>query len=326
MNDRRYRSLFWPILLIGVGVIWLLGNLGIIPAANFAVLASLWPVILIIIGLDVLFARSSPLIGALIGLLAIGGVIVVLIAGPALGLPNASVLRHEAIREPLGEAVRAELTLNLSSQPARIYALNQSNSNLLEGEIDFFGDLRFSSSGSALRKIHLERFNAAPSVMFSVDPTARWEIGLTPTIPLDLNINSASGSVELNFSALQLSALYLDQGSGSLNLTLPSTLDPYIATVKGGSGSLRIQLPQQGPLTLRLDGGSGSININSLRQSAIRLEIRDGGSGSVNVPNWMQRISGQDKEGVWESADYQTAANSILIICDDLGSGSFNLR
>ncbi len=326
MNERPYRSLFWPIILIGVGLIWLLGNLNVIPAANFATLSTLWPVILIIIGLDILFARQSPLVGALIGILAIGVLIVALIAGPALGLPNAAVLRHESIREPLGDAARAEITLNLSSQPARVFAMAGNNPNLLEGEIDYFGELRYTTSGSALRKIRLERFSPNPSVTFSIDPTARWEIGLRPAIPLDLRIDSASGSVDLDLAELQLSAFQLDQGSGSLRVNLPSAVDPYSAEIKGGSGSLTINLPQEGDLTLRLDGGSGSININVPSHAGIRLEVRDAGSGSVNLPDWLQRVSGRDKEGVWESANYQSAPNPILIICDDLGSGSFNLR
>ena len=45
----QYRSLFWPILLIGVGVVWLLGNLGYIPMPSLRMLIRLWPLILIVI-------------------------------------------------------------------------------------------------------------------------------------------------------------------------------------------------------------------------------------------------------------------------------------
>jgi len=34
-HPRGYRSIFWPILLVGVGVIWLLANLEIIPGWNW---------------------------------------------------------------------------------------------------------------------------------------------------------------------------------------------------------------------------------------------------------------------------------------------------
>ena len=67
MENKGYRSLFWPLVLIGVGVIWLLGNLGVISWTNLTVLFRLWPLLLIAIGLDLLIGRQSPAIGALIG-------------------------------------------------------------------------------------------------------------------------------------------------------------------------------------------------------------------------------------------------------------------
>ncbi|MFN7036832.1 MAG: LiaI-LiaF-like domain-containing protein [Bellilinea sp.] len=325
MNQKSYRSLFWPVLLIGVGVIWLLSNLGVIPRENLAMLVNLWPLILIIIGLDLLFGRQSPLAGVLIGVITVGMAVVVLIAGPALGLAAGGVLRHESIREPLGEAARAEIILNLSTHPARIYGLSNS-SQLLEAEIDYFGELRYTSSGERLRRIRLEQFQSNPSVTFSVDPTARWDIGLTSSIPLELTIDGSSGSAEFDLSSLQLANLEIDQSSGRMEIQLPAGIEPYTARIDGGSGSLQITLPDKGNLTLRLEGSSGSIQILTGGEIPLRLEIRDDGSGSVNLPAWLNRISGRDKEGVWESASYSSAANPIVIICEDLGSGSFTIR
>jgi hypothetical protein len=47
------------VILIAVGIIWLLGNLGVLSAANILVLLRLWPLLLIVIGLDLLFGRQS---------------------------------------------------------------------------------------------------------------------------------------------------------------------------------------------------------------------------------------------------------------------------
>ncbi|GIV63237.1 MAG: hypothetical protein KatS3mg045_0576 [Bellilinea sp.] len=325
MNQTSYRSLFWPVFLIGVGVIWLLSNLGVIPPQNLATLVNLWPLILIVIGLDILFGRRSAAAGAFVALIAVGIAVVVLIAGPAMGLSTSGVLRHESIREPVSEAARAEITLNLSSQPARIYPLSNS-ANLLEAEIDYFGELRFTSTGQRLRRIRLERIQSNPSVNFSVDPTARWEIGLTPSLPLELTVDGSSGSAELDLSSLQLTGLQIDQSSGRMEIQLPSSGTAYTAKINGGSGSLQINLPSEGNLTLRLEGSSGAIQIRTGGEIPLRLEIRDDGSGSVNLPDWLRRVSGRDKEGVWESASYAGADNPILIICEDLGSGSFTIR
>ena len=43
--------LFWPIILIGVGVIFLLNNLGVITGSPWEVIWRLWPVLLIALGL-----------------------------------------------------------------------------------------------------------------------------------------------------------------------------------------------------------------------------------------------------------------------------------
>ena len=42
--------LFWPIILIGVGVILLLNNLGVIMGSPWEVIWRLWPVLLIALG------------------------------------------------------------------------------------------------------------------------------------------------------------------------------------------------------------------------------------------------------------------------------------
>ncbi len=324
MNERPYRSLFWPIILIGIGLIWLLGNLGVIPAANFGILGSLWPLILIVIGLDILFARRSPLAGALIGLAAIAVVIFALIAGPALGLPSGSVLQSRSITEAIGNATSAEITIHTSSQPVRIYSLGDSPT-LMQAEIDYFGSLDFSARGDPVRRIRLQREGPA-NMGFTFDTQASWDIGLSARIPINLILDTASGSNRLDLSGLQLSGLYLDQGSGSTALSLPASSQPYNAQLIGGSGSLTVALPVETSLTIRLDGASGSIRLDSPAGSAVRLEVRDDGSGSVNPRSDMTRISGNGKEGVWETPGYGSAAHKILIICEDLGSGSFSLR
>ena len=89
----HYRSFFWPVLMLGAGVIWLLINMNIISTENLRILYDLWPILLIIAGLDVLFSRKLAFIGALLALLAITAVIYVLIYGsPFAFLSTAGLL------------------------------------------------------------------------------------------------------------------------------------------------------------------------------------------------------------------------------------------
>ena len=58
-NNMRRRSLFGPILLIAIGLVFLGNNLGLIPGEGWEMIWRLWPVLLIIAGLDELLRRQS---------------------------------------------------------------------------------------------------------------------------------------------------------------------------------------------------------------------------------------------------------------------------
>ena len=119
----RYRSLFWPLILIGVGVVWLLGNLGVISGANLSVLFRLWPLFLIAIGLDLLFGRNSQAIGALIGLGTVALIIVLMLVGPGLGWVASADVQTDTYNAALGDATSARMDLNLGVGAASVYAL-----------------------------------------------------------------------------------------------------------------------------------------------------------------------------------------------------------
>src|SRR5260370_39087310 len=87
--NRRYRSLFWPAILILVGVFALLVNAGFVPVERLDRLADLWPLILVVIGLELVVRRSVPgaaaeIAAVLIVLVAIGGAAAYVALGPSV--------------------------------------------------------------------------------------------------------------------------------------------------------------------------------------------------------------------------------------------------
>ena len=55
---RHYRSFFWPVVLILVGVVALLVNAGWLSSERLSLLTDLWPLILIVIGLELIVRRA----------------------------------------------------------------------------------------------------------------------------------------------------------------------------------------------------------------------------------------------------------------------------
>jgi len=60
------RDLFWPIIMIGGGLVLFLFGLGQLPLATLTGLWTWWPLLLVLVGLDWLVGRRWPLVGAIV--------------------------------------------------------------------------------------------------------------------------------------------------------------------------------------------------------------------------------------------------------------------
>lgn len=351
-KDFQYRSLFWPILLIGVGAVWLLANLGILPDVNFGFLLRLWPVALIAVGLDILFARRSPVLGALIGLGAVGLVIVLIFFAPDLGIDLSTDLKSLEFTEPLGSAEQARVVLDLERYPTTVDSAVGSNL-LFEANLETFTDVRFTARGESTKTLTIDPVTDS-GIDFNwfdqVGTDARWEINLSPDVPIDLSVDVGSGSAKLYLGDLDLSKLEIDGGSGSTDVTIPASSSDYDVSIDGGSGSFDVEVERGAAIDatfsvgsgswdviigsnvegrFNIDGGSGSTEIDVDGDVGVRVVVRDSGSGSVRVPSsfdLVDDLNDNDRDtGIWESDNYDSASHQIEISFDP-GSGSFTVR
>ena len=68
----RRRSVVWPSILIGLGIILLLQNFGLLSWSMWASLWRFWPLILVLIGLELFLQGSArALVGLLLGALLV---------------------------------------------------------------------------------------------------------------------------------------------------------------------------------------------------------------------------------------------------------------
>src|ERR1700693_475950 len=85
----RYRSFFWPLIMIVIALIALLVDLNVISADRLYRLADLWPLILVVIGLELIARRALHGVAvdvatALILLIAAGAAAGYVSVGPAI--------------------------------------------------------------------------------------------------------------------------------------------------------------------------------------------------------------------------------------------------
>ena len=173
------------------------------------------------------------------------------------------------------------------------------------------------------------------------------QLELTPEIPLALDVDGGSGEVDLNLAGLSLSELELDLGSGRADIVLPQTSEGYEVALDGGSGPVQVSVEDEADVTLEadlgsgpstfvmgevayaeleLDTGSGDVTFNVPDEANVRLVLEDDDAENLALPGWLEQISSDDDEQVWQTQGFDPAAGQIIIRLDDVGSGRLTVE
>lgn len=316
---QRSGAVFWALILIAAGVIWLLREANIFTGQNLAVLFRLWPLILIALGLELLVGRGSRSMSLLI----VGGTILILVVlmfvGPSIGLTSNVEIKSKTVSAPIAGAESATISVGMAVGPGSIYALNDSD-QLIVGDLRYIGDVTFNATGGNVAQINLSH-NGSVNIGFDFlgwtvgvdDRDLHWNVGLTPSIPIDLTVDGGVGDNTFDLTGLQLTRLNFKSGVGDATITLPA-LDGSSMPVQinGGVGKTIVNIPNGTFLSASIDGGVGETDIDVPDNAPVRVET-SGGLSSANVPSGWTRISGDDRNGVWESPAYAGAASDARI-------------
>jgi hypothetical protein len=263
----RYRSFFWPAVLILVGVFALLVNSGLVVPERLDRLADLWPLILVVIGLELLVRRSlqgatAELAAVLIVALAIVGATAYVALGPAIptGTHTLDVsgklgsLKQASVRV---EAKAAQITLEGADIGADLYrahvVYSGNTPNVAFAESN--GDLQILQSNS--------------SGFFFQDRRFALDLKLNTSVMWKIEVDSGASSDSFNLSSVPVSDIQLNTGASREDITLGSPSGSVPITVNGGALTVKVHRPKGVAASVAVSGGAVNLTFDGRQSHAV---------------------------------------------------------
>lgn len=347
---RRGRgSIFFALLLIVLGVIFLLSNTGVIQGDVWSLVAQFWPLLLIVIGLDSIYKRegfvaSTFLIGtgvifllANLGFLSVNVLQMVLTLWPILliAIGFDIMIGRRSIWAAIAGII---LILIILAGSLWVFGVSTSPGNLVQGE-----EIQQSLDGATRADVKIEtgagdvqigamdlagilvqgsvpieasqRIESSYSISNGVGVYLLRESGSTSFIP---GANTGSLEWDLNMTEAIPLDLALSLGAGNLEADL-STLQLDQLSMKTGVGNSKVSLPAQDGLEANIEGAIGQIQVVVPAGVGIQLQT-DTALVSLQLPPDFVRTG-----DVYLSPNYQTAAEK-LDLAVNLAMGSVVIR
>ena len=269
----RYGGLVWPGILILIGAIALLVNTNVITGDRLYRLGDLWPVLLIVIGLELFIVRApmpantAVVAGILVLLLAVGGSVAYVAAGPSVAGGTHTIDRSDG----LGGIDHGSLDVNVGAATLKIQS----------------GDL-----GGQLFSAHIEYSGPAPDVSVDrstghveISQNSTFHIGsehfalelkLNPTIPWTVAIHSGSAADTYDFAHVKLTSLEDDTGASRENISLGTPKGTVRVSINGGALTVNLHRPSGTDALVQVSGGAVNLTFDGHGQHAV---------GSVSAGN-----------------------------------------
>ncbi|MGD0004266.1 MAG: DUF5668 domain-containing protein [Anaerolineaceae bacterium] len=230
----RRSSLFWGIVIVLVGVLLLLQQLGLLVFNFWAIF---WPLILILVGIWFLL-------------------------GPAVFRRD---FREEAVSIPLEGATEADIRIRHGAGSLRIGAL-ANGSGLLSGTCVGGVDVAVHRHGERVKA----RLRTAHDVWFGFPGTLggrglAWDLKLSRSVALTLDLESGASESTLDLTDLKVSELEVQTGASSTEITLPAQAGYTRVAVKSGAAAVSLRLPEGVAGRIYIQSGLAGISVDTSR-------------------------------------------------------------
>lgn len=284
----RYRSFFWPAVLILAGIVALLVNTGQIPVDRLAQLVDLWPLILVVIGLELIVRRTvhgptGDVAAALIVLLAIVGAAayVTIAPGPAASRSLDASAELGSITEATAEIDAGASTITLSGSA-------EIGSDLYRAHIEYSGpkpEVRLDRSGA---KLVVTQANTS----FVPFQSRRFvlQLMLNPGVAWNLQLNSGATTSTINLAHVHVGSIVLNTGASRDEITLGQPSGTVPVDVNGGALTVHLHRPSGAKFSVDVSGGAVSLDADGHSFHAIGRVGYD--TGELGADFYRIKVSG----------------------------------
>jgi hypothetical protein len=259
------RGVFWPLLLIALGLIFLLQNFGFISGVSWLAVASLWPLLLVLIGLDIAFARRWPIPTLAVEVAVIAAGLALVAYSPNLS-PGVFVFGDGGgggetdVALPRGDATQLNLTLNGGATHS--YHVSGGATQLVEAH-SANPDLRLRVSGTSGRPD--VRLDQASSGFFRPVSAGDIQIRLANDVPISLTINVGAGDFDVDLSDVRITDARVNVGASSMRFVVPKPGGDVAIRMNGGASNVAIVVPDGVEARIVTTGGLLSLRCDNTR-------------------------------------------------------------
>jgi hypothetical protein len=263
------RNVVGPLILLGAGVLLLLNNLQFVPWSIWRDLWPFWPVLLVVLGLEA-FVTGRVAWGTLVLL-----VVLLPIVGLAVSAGDFASHWHDAtratggpgtpaLRQPLDGATSAQVEVEYGAGALDIGPLTPDLATdlLADGQVYGHEGMRFDARSSlqgGRRTLKLSpRDGGHPFGL------GRFDLRLSPNVPIDLQIESGVTEMVLNLETLRVPSLSVETGASQTKITLPAHGQTDVQ-IEGGAARIDVTIPASMAARIRIDGGPNRVEIDENR-------------------------------------------------------------
>lgn len=255
----KYRHVFWAIILITVGILFMLNNFGVLEFGFFA-LWSLWPLILILWGISILPIRDVVKIIALVAVLALTVIFFNRISEQSSwrhfnhfrGFNNSDWdidedtttynYQPQNLSVPFDSLITKGV-LQLDAAAGNFY-LQGVTSDLLSfnktGDIGNYSLTSTDDNGRKVVSLSLEKSGIRHSVN---DNKVEIKLNDRPSWNLDFDIGAAEITMDLR--DYRIDTTTIDAGASAIDIKIGNKSPLTVMTFNAGASSIKVEVPKE---------------------------------------------------------------------------------